>query len=216
MGPICDRCYPEIRGTPLICLNCGRSEPLVALSTEGLRICGPCVGFTVNYCCGTCGVTANLYERGRCDRCVMIERVQDLLTGPAGEISPALRKLAETFEAADKPRSVLRWLQRSAGARLLSGLAATNSEITHATLDALPQTKYLHHVRQALVHVGILPERIEYLDRIGPWIDDLLAGYPADDANLVRTYAHWYVLRRARQRTRRHDSPTMLAAGHAW
>ncbi|MEU3169137.1 hypothetical protein [Streptosporangium sp. NPDC006930] len=131
--------------------------------------------------------------------------MRDLLTGPDGEVSPALHKLAETFEVVDRPRSVLGWLQRSAGARLLASLVAANSEITHATFDALPQTKYLHHVRQAFVHVGILPERIEYLDRIGPWIDDILAGYPADDAQLVLTYAHWYVLRRARQRTRHHD-----------
>ncbi len=56
------------------------------------------------------------------------------------------------------------------------------------------------HLRHMLVHTGVLPERTEYLERIGPWLDNLLADQTADDSSLIRAYAQWDVLRRARQR----------------
>jgi len=130
----------------------------------------------------------------------MIGRVRDLLTGADGQIPPALRKLAEAFESVDNPKSVIKWLGHSAGARLLAQLAAGETEITHAALDALPQSKPLHHLRHMLVHTGALAERTEYLERIGPWLDNLLADQAADDSSLIRAYAQWDVLRRARHR----------------
>ncbi|GAA2837319.1 hypothetical protein [Crossiella cryophila] len=107
------------------------------------------------------------------------------------------------FDAVDKPRSVIRWLSKSAGARLLSQIASEESEITHATLDKFPQTLHLNHVRQTLVHTGVLPERDEYLDRIDPWLDTLVSSHPEERAQLVRAYARWHVLRRARSRASR-------------
>jgi ribosomal protein L40E len=89
---------------------------------------------------------------------------------------------------------------RKERARLLAQLAAGETEITHAALDALPQSKPLHHLRHMLAHTGVLPERTEYLERIGPWLDNLLADQAADDSSLIRAYAQWDVLRRARQR----------------
>jgi len=130
----------------------------------------------------------------------MIARVRDLLAGADGQIPPALRKLAEAFESVDNPKSIIKWLRHSAGARLLAQLAVGETQLTHAALDGLPQSKPLHHLRHMLVHTGVLPERTEYLERIGPWLDNLLADQAADDSSLIRAYAQWDVLRRARQR----------------
>jgi hypothetical protein len=190
----------KIRANPSTCPQCGHNQPLIAISEDGTRICGPCVGFTFLSACRQCGTTADPYEHDRCARCVMIERVRDLLTATDGEIPSVLRKLAEIFESIDNPRSAIRWLSRSAGARLLASLAVGETEMTHAALDALPQSKPLQHLRHMLVHAGVLPGRSEYLERISPWLDQLLAGQPADDSNLIRAYAQWDVLRRARQR----------------
>ncbi len=57
--------------------------------------------------------------------------------------------------------------------------------------------------------------RDEYLERIEPWLGEILAGRPAQHAALVRPYATWHVLRRARRRSRGRGASTMSAAGWA-
>lgn len=47
-----------------------------------------------------------------------------------------------------------------------------------------------------------MPERADYLERLVPWLDSLLHDRPAEQAHLARTYVHWTLLRRARQRSR--------------
>jgi len=42
--------------------------------------------------------------------------------------------------------------------------------------------------------------RAEYLARIQPWLELLLANEPVTRANLVRAWVHWTLLRRARNR----------------
>ncbi|HEV3169947.1 MAG TPA: hypothetical protein VGZ32_06390 [Actinocrinis sp.] len=99
----------------------------------------------------------------------------------------------------EHPVSILGWLRKSASARLLAQLAAKGEPITHQMLDGLPQSRNLHYVRQVLVHTGVLPDRVEYLERIGPWLDHVLLDVPTHHGQLVRPFAHWFVLRRARR-----------------
>ena len=66
-----------------------------------------------------------------------------------------------------------------------------------------------------LVQAGVLPARDEHLERIEPWLGEVLAGRPAQHAALVRPYATWHVLRRARRRSRGRGAFTMSAAGWA-
>jgi hypothetical protein len=130
----------------------------------------------------------------------MTARVRDLLTPEDGEILPSLRKLAEAFEAVDNPRSIITWLSRSSGARLLAAMARGEVGVTHKALDTFSQDRSAAYLRHILVHTGTLPERTEYLEQIGPWLDQLLADQPAEDAKTIRAYAQWDVLRRARRR----------------
>ena len=51
-----------------------------------------------------------------------------------------------------------------------------------------------------LVHTGLLPARAEYLERISPWLDDLLLGQPTDRTHPQRAWVQWTLLRRARFR----------------
>ncbi len=108
-----------------------------------------------------------------------------------------------TLAAIDVPKTVISWCRRSPTARLLARLAAEGQPLTHNLLDELPQNSGLHFARQVLVHTGVLPERAEYLERIGPWIDKTLADHPVDHVRIVRPYARWTVLRRARRRAAR-------------
>jgi hypothetical protein len=66
-----------------------------------------------------------------------------------------------------------------------------------------------------LVEAGVLPARDEYLKRIEPWLGEVLAGRPAQHTAVVRAYATWHVLRRARRRSRGRGAFTMSAAGWA-
>jgi hypothetical protein len=70
-------------------------------------------------------------------------------------------------------------------------------------LDELPPGASLNHLRQTLVHTGIIDERTEPLERFGPWLDQVLAAAPPHHASVIRPFALWQVLRRARCRVAR-------------
>jgi hypothetical protein len=143
----------------------------------------------------------------------LADRLRDLLAGPDGDLSPALERVFDALGAADNPKSLIRWCRRSPTAQLLAHLARDDRPLTHDRLDDLPQDLSLHFVRRVLVYNGVLPERAEYLERIVPWIDKILANCPPHHANLLRPYARWEVLRRARRlATRRLYT---AAAGHS-
>jgi hypothetical protein len=55
------------------------------------------------------------------------------------------------------------------------------------------------HLRSLLVHAGVLPERSNHLELLGPWADRQLADQPEHHVRVVRPYAHWQVIRRARR-----------------
>ncbi len=97
------------------------------------------------------------------------------------------------------PATVVTWLGKSRSARLLGALARTGNPVTHDQLDDLPQTQALHYVREMLVSSGVLPARNEHLERLAPWLEHLLHDKPVHHARLIRPFAHWFVLRRARR-----------------
>ncbi|WP_272270050.1 hypothetical protein [Rhodococcus sp. Rp3] len=175
---------------------------LIAYSDSGDDLCGPCSGSFFDYRCQRCGAGGRVYAAGQCFRCCAEARLQQILGGDSGVIPEQLAPLADGLRAATKPRSVLVWLQKGSAAQLLSQLA--EAPITHATLDALPPGRDVHVVRAMLVQTKVLPERPdEYLDRILPWLETLLASGNAHHAAFVRPYAQWHLIHRARLRARR-------------
>jgi hypothetical protein len=61
----------------------------------------------------------------------------------------------------------------------------------------MPPGLAVHRLRQTLVHTGVLPERADYIERLVPWLDQLLADQPTVRAQVIRTYTHWSLLRRS-------------------
>ncbi|MFI1195708.1 hypothetical protein ACH4T9_20975 [Micromonospora sp. NPDC020750] len=110
--------------------------------------------------------------------------------------------MRQALLSVEHPITVIGWLRKSESARLLARLTRSGEPITHGLLDELPPTRHVYYIRDVLVHTGVLDPRNEYLERIGPWLDALLAEYPASHVRLVRPFANWYVLRRARRRAR--------------
>jgi hypothetical protein len=198
-GPVCSDCYTKVRNNPDQCTNCTRIAVLIGVDTAGQPTCGPCAGSTLDYRCHGCGQAVVLFRHGRCHRCTLHERLTILLTTAHPHIAVQLQPLRDQLLDADQPNSVLRWLHGPAG-KLLAQLASSDQPISHQLLDQLPSSHAVHHLRQLLVHAGVLAARDEHLERIPPWLDNLLAHHPDQHANLIRPFTHWAILRRARRR----------------
>jgi len=216
MGPVCGACCRQIRSSIANCPSCGQHQVLLAAGPGGSRTCGPCAGHPPEFACAACSGTETMPRREPCARCAMNQRLHATLAHPVLGIPAQLQPLLAHFSGASRPRSVTGWLT-GPGGRLLAALAAAAHErqLTHALLDEQTQGAALHRVRDMLVEAGTLPARDEYLERIEPWLGEVLVGRPAQHAALVRPYATWHVLRRARRRSRGRGAFTMSAAGWA-
>lgn len=198
IGLVCSTCYEYVRSHPGTCSVCGETQPLIAGDAQAPSACGPCAGLDVDYNCRRCGKGGRIYADGTCSRCVLGDRLEDLLQQADGTIAQ-LGPLRDALASVEHPVTILGWLRKSASARLVASLAGDGNPVTHEHLDRLAQDRSLHIVRQILVHTGVLPQRKEYLERLGPWLEERLASVPGRHAQLIRPFAHWYVFRRARK-----------------
>jgi hypothetical protein len=204
IGPVCHACYQIILRDTGDCARCGTRRPLIGrdqATTAGTTagICGPCAGSGSGPQCRACGDHGGLYADGQCPRCVLRARLTDLLTGPDGTITAQLTPLLDALNATQRPLAVLKWLARSPAARLLAHLAAHGRPISHDDLNTMPLGHSERYVRALLTHTGVLPERHIDLERVEVWLDQLLADRPAAHARLIRPFATWHLLRRARR-----------------
>jgi hypothetical protein len=213
IGPVCSGCYDRVRANPAPCPACRRSRPLIAATSTGQRICGGCAGASNDHACQVCGTAGDLYSQRTCARCVLADRLHTWIAAQAPnhhQFQPLVTSLGTT----PKPRSVISWLSTSPVPPLLRDLADRPDPITHDLLDTItPSTTTLHNARSLLVESGVLPPRVEYLDRITPWLEHVLSTVPADDARLVRQFTNWWLLRRARSRSRTRPYTSAAADG---
>ncbi len=210
VGPVCRRCHLRVMANPAACAQCGANKVLIGRTSAGLRICGPCAGVRVDYVCVDCGEAGLQYYSGTCVRCSARRQARELLSGPDG-VHPDLLPFVETLSVEKSARSSIRWMSRPATGAQLRYLASLGRPPTHADLDELPPSASLHHLRHLLVYSGVLPERLEPLERIEPWLDTLLRSLPIHHATVMGPYAQWSVLRRARRRAIRRTYSTASA-----
>jgi hypothetical protein len=204
VGPVCGSCYTHARKHPAPCTCCGQLAVLVG-AADHQAVCGRCAGWAgPMFTCRDCGAP-DMLEHGRCTRCTLTSTLEELLASSTPGASDQLRQLAETLTASTRPRAALRWLRGNGGGAILAGLAAGRDPVSHELLDQLPPGRSLHFLRDRLVATRVLPERSEYLDRIPAWVGQLTASKPEGHARLIRTYAQWDALRRARRRVGSHS-----------
>ena len=202
-GDVCVGCYPRIRSQPSRCPGCEQDRILTGVDHDGHAVCGQCAGTGPVYLCTRCGQSADGFVRDLCSRCALHQRVEELLGGPDGQIPPHLQEIARRLREAPNAKSALTWLDRSGGVPILADLARHDGPLTHGLLDGYPRTRFTNMIRLALVHTGALPERVELLEQVDTWLDEFLADRPSHHRHLVRPFAQWMVLRRARQRVQR-------------
>jgi hypothetical protein len=165
--------------------------------------------------CAVCGREDKLYERGRCERCVLARRTAELMAGPDGTVPIALVGVHDTIVASATPRKALNWLRQGAGAPILAALAGGTMAMTHEALDAQPSARAANHIRQMLIAHGALPARDEPLARLERLNADTVAGITrAEDRKVVAAFATWRVLRRLRRQAD-HNTTARTAISHA-
>ena len=215
MGEVCGPCYTKIRRWPGQCASCGQRRPLVGTNDQYRLICGPCAGDDRNWICQGCGNFAALFSDGRCPRCLARDRLDALLAGPDQTPRPQLAALRQLLDAEldTDPFTIIFWLSRAKWGQLLGRLASQHEKITHEVLDAQPPGRHVGYLRAVLVNAEILPARAEDVESTPVWLEGLLAGLPAAISQVIRPYAMWSVLRRARTRAR-HRPPTRSVRKH--
>ncbi|WP_157127001.1 hypothetical protein [Rhodococcus sp. p52] len=145
----------------------------------------------------------------------LITTLHAVIADPQRGIAAPLTVLDEVFRTVPNPEITRYWLRRRrGGAALLHQIAlrAHDEPITHQLLDSVPHSAALPRLRDLFVHAGILPDRTDLIERIGPWLDEILERHPAHHGELVRPFAHWHVLRRARRRARNRPVTDSAAA----
>jgi hypothetical protein len=201
-----------VRAEPRPCGQCQIVRPLIGISPHGDRVCGPCSGGGLAYSCRDCGAAGLLGERGRCAGCALHHRLDAVI----GDLAPAAAGQARVMFARLQARASAEVLLRSlrgGGLAQLGRLLHAAQPLTHELLDACPASGSREHLRAMLVDAGVLPARPERLARIECWLEELLAGQPAGRARLLRAFATWHVLRRARRQARGGDVSTSADSG---
>ena len=223
-GPLCSRC-PSL---PLLtCSICGQTRPCGLSRATGQPWCPACQRRTA--ACSACGHLAAIASGtladplcadctppqawagcpvcsdpgnpnpGRCARCLINRRLDDLMGSCAGSLPPGLQALRREIATAEHPGTAMRWLTKPSIAPVLSGLAAGRIPLTHQGLDELPGTPA--HLRQTLVAVGSLPERDEEMTRLEAFLAGLLAcQHDTERRRLLHRYLIWHLVRRLRIR----------------
>jgi hypothetical protein len=182
-------------------------------------VCASCAGAESIFACDECGQEDHPYGANRCARCFLRERLTELLTDPGtGQIHARLRPVFDEIVNSERPQSGIWWLRRQPGTgpRLLGQMARGELDISHDTFRTLPCDRAHNYLRELLASLGVLPAYEPRIERIPPWLDqklDLLAPDQADQADLVRRFAHWHVLRHLRNAARQRDVTKTMTDG---
>ena len=201
-GPVCATCYRDgllRRGS---CHDCGQQRRLIDPPGPLAERCADCAGRPGSgRVCADCGIEDLTYHDGRCVRCSLSRRTSRLLTGPDGTVSANLVPVRDAIIAASKPYTAHNWLRSAVAAQMLGEIASGALPLSHQTLDIHPRRQAARFLRELLVANGALAGRDEALIALEAWVTDQLRR--VDDPcqrRLLRSYATWRVLRRARAR----------------
>lgn len=179
-------------------------------------VCASCAGADSVFACRDCGREEHPYGASRCARCILRERLTDLLRDPStGTIHLRLRAVFDELVDSERPQTGIWWLRKKPGIGplLLAQMARGEIEISHDTFRHLPSDRAHDYLRSLLVAVGVLTPFEIRIERMLPWIEQVAADLPADQAALIRRFAHWHVLRGMRKASREDRLTQTIADG---
>lgn len=221
-GPACASCYRQFMRAKGDCPSCGQHRRLLPYIGQQQPVCAPCAGAPPGPVCGQCGNEDWLYHKDRCARCVLVNRLGDLLGDTDSRARLGLQPLFDTLAQAENPETVIAWTRPSSKGNgtadvLLAQLGRGDVPLSHETLDALNTPGNggtANHLDAILTANGALPPRDLELARLERAINaalDLL--HDDQQRKVLRSYATWDLLRRARATSR--DQQLTQMARHA-
>lgn len=199
-GPICHPCYSVLRTTPRTCPACQKPKILAFLDADSRHVCAGCAGQPSRFACSKCGSEEHPHGH-RCGKCVLNERVMEILSDETGEVNPALAPLRRMLLETDEPSTTLTWMRRNHGLEILTRMATGDVPITHPTLDTVTPARHRNYLRDLLVSAGVLPARDVDLERTTEWLAEFLAGLPPGDKKILRPYVRWHTSPRLRSKS---------------
>jgi hypothetical protein len=226
-GPACNSCYRRFMRAKDTCPGCGQHRRLLPYLGQPQLICAPCAGAPPGPVCGQCGNEDWLYHKDRCARCLLTDRLTDVLGDADNRARLGLQPLFDALAHAQHPETVIGWMRPSAAGtayQLLTQLGCGNISLSHEALDALNTAGNggtANHLDAVLTAIGALPPRDVELARLERAIPAALAKVTDEEhRKILRGYATWELLRRARAASRtsqltagaRHHATTRLAA----
>lgn len=180
------------------CPGCDQLRVLAFYDTQRRPACAGCTDNPPMYACPRCGREDSQFGR-LCGHCTLADRATALLSQPGGGIHPQLQPVYETLLAAPRPQTTLFWFTRSEGPAILARMARGELAISHATFDELPLNKTNNYLRDLLTAVGVLAPFHPKLARVARWIDELVTQVPAEQAEVLKRFGRWHVMRRLHQ-----------------
>ncbi|OLT22059.1 hypothetical protein BJF81_13945 [Ornithinimicrobium sp. CNJ-824] len=160
--------------------------------------CAACTGNETVYACTACGREDSPWGR-LCGHCALQEKATVLLSSPDGVIHPRLRPVYDALISGPRPQSTLYWFTRSTGPATLGAMARGELDISHATFEAMPASRTNSYLRDLLTALGVLPPFHAELERVSPWLEELLSTLPAGQSEVLARFARWQVLSRLRR-----------------
>jgi hypothetical protein len=187
------------------CPGCGQHRRVLPYPGQPQPICAPCAGAPPGPVCGQCGNEDWLYHKDRCARCVLGDRLYALLGDADNRDHLRLQHLHDALFDAQQPEAIIGWLRPSATGTahdLLGRLGRGEITLSHDELDGLNTPGNggtANHLDAILTAIGALPARDLELARLERAVPTALAAIADDDQRKVlRSYATWDLLRRAR------------------
>jgi hypothetical protein len=112
----------------------------------------------------------------------------------------------------ERPHTGIWWLRKgSRGPDLLGQMARGEIEIGHDALRTRTGREH-DYLRNLLVAVGILETWEPHIERFTVWLEaEILPALPRAQADVIRQYGRWHVLRNLRERARHSQLTQMLA-----
>lgn len=149
-----------------------------------------------------------------CVRCALGDQLREAF-GEAPPGSP-IETLTAALRGSRRPRSVMKWLTNPrGGARVLHELLDRGIIISHDALDTFDERE-VWSLRRTLVDLEVLPPRHDPVARLDVITEKVTADLPSHTRAIVRAYASWWYLRRARRRYEQTGKFTYSQFRNAW
>ncbi|WP_329168994.1 hypothetical protein OG709_34855 [Streptomyces sp. NBC_01267] len=196
-GYICRSCMTRALETYGTCTGCGVERLTPGLAADGGKLCSDCAGGIGDFFCEQCGQEARRYRRGVCGRCVLTERLRELLDDGTGSVHAELLPLFDALRQIRRPWGALTWTNKPHTQRNLRALALKEVPLTHDGLSQLHPWRSVAYLRDLLMQSGVLPPADRQLLLFQRWLAEKLPAVgDAGHRRLLELFATWHVQRR--------------------